>query len=524
MDLRALAEKLTLDDVVELLARTQALTEKVEEQERQLNWFRRQVWGARSERRILDVLPRPDQLWLQAQMLDTPQEPPAKGTTVRTYERSQRRNPVQFTETDSRLRFDEGQVPVEVINLPNPALADLPADQIESISERVTYRLAQRSSYVILKYVQPTVKRRDNRKIVNTPAPPAVFAGSPADVSFLAGMIVDKFVNHLPLYRQHQRLEQTGIALNRGTLSRLVHRTGELLEPIYLALLSSVLQSHVLIVDESPTPAGVSPGRPGKMKTAYFWALLGDQKEVAFLFSPTRARKVLDAALESFFGTLLTDGYAAYDSYVRETRRGILKHALCWVHTRRNFIDAEPGSKEKTAIVLELIQRLYRIEEEVAGPDLELRRQARNEFSRPIVDELFKFFQDELDNSLLLPMNPFLKAIDYAVSREEGLRVFLDDPEVPMDTNSVERELRGPAVGRKNWMFHVTDVGARYAAIFYSLTKSCVLANVNPTVYLIDILQRIDHHPADDVHLLVPRLWKERFGHKPLLSDISKFI
>jgi len=379
-------------------------------------------------------------------MLDTSETPPAPATTVRSYERHQRRNQTEFVDADSRLRFDE-TVPVEVIRVPNPELDGLAEDQIQEISERVTYRLAQRSAYVVLKYIQPVVKRLDTGKVLAAPAPPAVIDRSIADVSFLSGMVVDKFQHHLPLYRQHQRLEQAGVTVDRGTLTRLVHRTGELIEPIYHALLSSVLQSQVLTVDEPPTPAGISPGKPGKMRNAYFWALHGDKKEVAFLFSPSRARKVLDTALESFQGTLLSDGYAAYESYVKEMRPGELTHAQCWVHTRRNFIEAERFMPQKTSVVIDWIQKLYQVEEEISTGELDQRKRIRQEISKPIVDELFSFFKQEQESSALLPSNPFLKAVEYALAREQELRVFLDDPAVPMDTNHVERALRPPAIG-----------------------------------------------------------------------------
>lgn len=527
-----MAKNMSVDDVVALLAeklesekvvaglhqRIDTLSEKVEKQEHEIYWWKRQYFGALSERRILNELPVADQLWLGAQMLDTPEKPPEPSTTVKSYERKHRSKPVEFVANDSRLRFDD-TVPVEVIEVPNPELDGLAPEEVEQISERVTYRLAQRSAYVVLKYVQPVVKLRETGAIVSTPAPPAVIDRSFADVSFLAGLAVDKFQHHLPLYRQHQRLEQAGITINRSTLTRLVHRTGELIEPIYHALTSSIMVSQVLTVDESPTPAGIADGKPGKVKTGYFWAMYGDRNEVAFLFSPSRSQKVLEAALQGFAGTLLSDGFSAYQSYVKKRN---LVHAQCWTHTRRNFIEAEKFEPDKTAKILRWMQKLYQVEDDIAESTSDERFAARQHESKPIIDKLFEFFRAELDATALLPSNPFLQAIEYAVAREKELRVFLDEPAVPIDTNHVERCLRRPAVGRKNWMFHVTEVGARYAGMFYSLIESCKLVDVNPTVYFVDVLQRIDTHPAIDVHLLTPRLWKEHFAGQPLVSDLSR--
>lgn len=501
MDLRAIAATLTIEEVAALLAQAQQLSNReqklsaqvdtlngtvktlngtveklalrVDEQDRQLSWYRKQFFGARSERRLLEACSPADQLWLGEQMLDVPEAPPAKGETVRSYERKHRRVPENLVESDSRLRFDE-TVPVEVVEVPNPAIDGLAENEYQVIGEKVTWRLAQRSAYVVLKYVQKTVKLAASDEIVRTPAPPAVYERSFADVSFLAGMAVDKFCHHLPLYRQHKRLEQAGVTIDRATMTRLVHRTAQLLEPVYYALLSSIRLSDVLTMDESPTPAGVAPasgGKPGKMRKGWFWALYGDKDEVAFLFAPTRAGRVVEEALGGFEGTLLTDGYKAYKSFVEG--RANIAHGQCWTHTRRNFVEAEPVDPGRVAVVLRLMQRLYKVEEACKGAPDDERLHARQTISRPVVDELFASLREQRDRALLLPSSPFTQAIDYALEREQKLRLFLDDPRVQIDTNHIERAIRGPVVGRKNWMFHVTEVGARHAAIYYSLVKTC---------------------------------------------------
>lgn len=520
MDLRKIAASLTLDEVANLLAQVNALTHRVDEQDRQLNWYRTQLFGARSERRLLEACAQADQLWLGQQMLDVPEDPPPKGETVRSYERKHRRVPEALVESDSRLRFD-ATVPVEVIDVTNPAVDGLTESAYTIIGEKVTYRLAQRSAYVVLKYVQKTVKIAASGEIARGSAPPAVFERSFADVSFLAGLAVDKFCHHLPLYRQHKRLEQAGVTIDRATLTRLVRRSAELLEPVYYALLSSIRLSSVLTMDESPTPAGVaagSGGKPGRMRRGYFWALYGDKDEVGFLFAPTRARHVIDEALSGFEGTLLTDGYKAYQSFV-EGRTNVA-HGQCWAHTRRKFVESEPLQPQAAARILRLVLRLYKVEDTYKDAPDEERLRARQSLSKPIVDDLFEALREQRDRALLLPSSPFTQAIGYALERERQLRLFLDDPRVQIDTNHIERTLRGPAVGRKNWMFHVTEVGARHAAIYYSLIKTCEIHGVNPEVYLIDVLQRIDTHLADEVELLTPRLWKEHFGTQPLRSDV----
>lgn len=535
------AKKLSDLSRAELLAHVESMGQQMQAMQQQLDWFKRQLFGARSERRILDILTPAQQLWLGMQFLDVPEAPPPPGTTVKAYERGSRKKPTDLVDGDSQLRFDDS-VPVQEIVVPDPAFEGVPDDEIEVVGERVIYRLAQHPGpYAVLKYVLRTAKRKQSTVDVQGTAaegtesicsqaepaaevscprvPAAVIERSSADVSFLAGMIVDKFKYHLPLFRQHQRLEASGVFLDRSTLTRLIHRCGELLEPVYQSILSSVLLSQVLAVDESPTPAG---RKNGKMGNGYYWALYGDQHEIAFLYSPTRSGKVLDEVLSGFQGTLLSDGYVAYESFVKKNP-GVTA-AQCWVHTRRNFIDSERVEPEKSKHVIELLRGLFEVEAVARAPaktPLDLLA-LRHEVSRPIVDQFFTYIKAELERTALLPSNPFVQACEYALAREKQLRVFLEDPAVPLDTNHVERALRPQAVGRKNWMFHVTEVGARYGAIFYSLIQSCAIAGVNVTEYLVDVLQRIDTHPAADVHLLTPKLWREHFASNPLRSDLAR--
>ena len=497
-------------------ARILRLDNRVEELQRRIDWLQRQVFGAISERRILKRQSYADQLWLGEQMLEPTEQPPPDSTTVKAYERAQRKSPVEFVDSDSQLRFD-ATVPVKVIEIPNPATTGLAEDEFEQIGERCTYRLAQeRGPYVVLKYVQKVVKIKGKEEVSCPPAPGAVIERSSADVSFLAGMVQDKFQFHMPLYRQHQRLEQAGVYLDRGTLTRLTHRVGELLEPVYHAMLSSVLLSQLLTVDESPTRAGRGDG---KMKTGYFWALYGDQDEVAFLFSPTRSKKVLDDVLKGFQGKLMSDGYVIYELLAGESGGKVIP-VQCWAHTRRQFVEAEKVAPAEVQQVLGWIQDLYKVENTGRGDPRRL-LQLRQEHSKPIMDHIFDFLEQALQESVLLPSNPFLKAANYAVQRKVPLQVCLEDATVPLDTNHVERALRPQAVGRKNWMFHVTEVGARHAAIFYTLIQSCRLCQVDPSVYLVDVLQRIDRHPAFEVHLLTPRLWKEREFPASVLGLVS---
>jgi transposase len=221
-----------------------------------VEWCQRQLFGRKSEKRLRE--PDPAQLPL-AGMLTTPvapaDQPPPPTATVKAYQRRFRFTGAEVAD-ESELRLDDS-VPGQEILLTNPDVKELPPEAYEVISEKGTYRLAQRpGAYVILKYRRPVIKRKDTEVLSCPPAPPAVFEKSFPDVSLVAGLLIEKFVSHLPLSRQPQRLVQAGIRLSRSTLTQWVQRAADLLEPIYYALLSSILQSWRLTLDETPLKAG----------------------------------------------------------------------------------------------------------------------------------------------------------------------------------------------------------------------------------------------------------------------------
>ena len=295
---------------------------------KQLDWFKRQLFGPKSEKR---VEPNPYQLSLGEAF--APPEPATDDREKETITYLRGKGPkVRPGDcvTDTGLRFDS-TVPVKTIQLPVLELNGLSADEYEIIDVKQTYRLAQRpASYVVLCYEQPVVKIKQSHQIVSAIMTMNVLEKSSADVSFLVGMMVDKFVYHLPLYRQHQRLTAAGITLSRTTLTNLVKQAVGLLKPIVDSQRDSVLQSRVLAMDETPCKVGKSKKKKGKMHQGYFWPMLGDKDEVVFTYSESRARRVIEQILnEQFMGTLISDGYSAYASYIKKTSQ--TTHAQCWV-------------------------------------------------------------------------------------------------------------------------------------------------------------------------------------------------
>lgn len=494
---------------------------------RQLQWYEKQFFGSKSERRVIDT---PQQTHFHDALGEPPQTPPEPESQTVTYERrvGSGKQRSEDDVNDNGLRFT-ADVPVQIIEDTPEELLGSEADQYEVIGTKITQRIAQRTtSHVILQFQRPVLKRKSDSKIFSIPAPEAVLERSVADVSFLAGLLIDKFLYHLPLHRQHQRLTRGGITLSRSTLTNLCKRSIELLRPIVEAQLAHVLKSQVLAMDETPIKAsrdGPGQSRPGKMKQCWVWPVYGDHDEVVFTFANTRGRRHIEQVLkQDFKGTLLTDGYGAYTSYLKQVEG--LTHAQCWVHTRRTLLEAEKDEPEAVAEALELIGQLYQHEEQQRRQKLssEKQRQYRLTHSKPIVDEFFAFCQQQRRRPGLLPTDPWMQGLKYALKREHQLRVFLEDPDVPMDTNHLEREIRPIPLGRKNWLFCWTEMGAEHLCLIQSLLSTCKLHDINPTTYLIDVLQRVSQHPAKDVIELTPRVWKEKFSDNPLRSVVEQVI
>ena len=484
----------------------------------QLAWFRRQMFGEKSEKR---TFAHPDQLAIGA-ALPVP-EAAQQVTEVVTYERG--KGPKLRSEdcvTETGLRFDS-TVARKVINLPVPGLEGLSEDDVELITVREYCRVAMRpASYVILRYRQPVVKVRTTGKIESGIAVAGITDRTIADVSFTAGTLVDKFQYHLPLYRQHQRLSNSGIELSRATLTNIVKRASMLLSPIVDAQLVSVLQSRVLAMDESPIKAGRSKKRTGKMHQGYYWPVYGDRDEVVFIYRPTRSYSHVEQILgTAFSGTLVRDGYDAYDRYAEKTT-GITS-AQCWAHTRRHFVEAADSAPEEIETVLNLIGKLYEAEAHIREKSLsgEHKRDYRLVHSKPVVEQIFEWAEDQLQRLDLVPGDPLLKAVSYLHKRRQDLAVFIEDPEVPVDTNHLERQIRPIALGKKNWLFCWTEVGAKHVGIIQSLICTCRLHDVDPYTYFIDVLQRINVHPDSQILDLTPRLWKEKFANDPWGSDLQ---
>ena len=513
---------LPVDQLVALLRQrdqqTAALAQQFQSLQQQLDWFKRQLFGQKSEKRNFED--NPYQTTIAELLKDVPEIPEntEENQTV-SYERGKaKKNVLDNAQNDCGLRFDDS-VPVEEIHVEAPELKGCNSDDYTVIDHKTIFRLAQKPSvFVVLKYIQPVVKEKSTQIITTATAPANVLDKSIADVSLLTGLLIDKFLYHLPLYRQHQRIEANGIKIARSSLTNWVKRSIDLLKPIYQSQLEHILLSKTLAMDETPVKAGRE--KKGKLKQGYFWPLYGDADEVCFTFSSSRSQQHLWRQLGQFQGTLLSDGYSAYERYAH--KHDDVTHAQCWVHTRRYFEAAEKESPQESAIALEYIGRLYVIESKIKDQALTDKETAayRQQHAKPVVDAFFAWVWEQRQRIDLTKTDLLSKALVYAHNREHALRVYLNDGKVQPDTNHLERALRVIPMGRKNWLFAWTEIGAEQIGIIQSLLVSCRLHNVNPYDYLVDVLQRIDRHPASDTISLTPRVWKEKFAHDPLRSDV----
>ena len=491
------------------------LKRQVANQQHQLDWLRRQIFGRKSER-VLEI--DPQQMVLGEVLPAVPASEPAKKKSVAAHTRTVPRRDAG-ADAESVPFFDESKVPVIEIALSTPEIDALSPEQYEVIGQKISYRVAQQpASHVVLKYTRPVIKRLDTQMLISVPAPAGVIDGSRADVSFLAGLLVDKFVYHMPLHRQHQKLSDGGIQSSRPWLTQLVQKAIALIEPIHGAQLASVRRSRVISMDET----GIKAGRdgPGKMHQGYFWPVHGEHDEICFVYANSRRQTVIDSILGASLvpgAVLLTDGYAAYEAYARKTG---VAHARCWAHARREFFEAQAADPEGATQALTMIRALYAVEERIREYKLggESKRAYRHEHAKPVYVALFDWIDRQFERQGLLPSNPFVKALSYARERRAGLGLYLADPDVPIDNNHLERGLRAIPMGRKNWMFCWTEMGARQVGIVQSLLVTCRLHGIDPYTYLVDVLQRVSQHPASQVEDLTPRRWKELFAADPMRS------
>jgi transposase len=343
--------------------------------------------------------------------------------------------------------------------------------------------------------------------VVQAPAPTRLIEGGLPTDATVAQVLVSKYADHLPLYRQAQIYARQGVNLDRSTLADWVGRAAFLLRPVHQRLLDRLKASSKLFADETTAPV-LDPGR-GRTKTGQLFAYARDDRPwggsdppgVAYVYAPDRKAAQPIAHLAGFRGILQVDGYAGYKALAQ---RNEVSLAFCWSHVRRRFYElAQSGPAPIASEALTRIAALYRIEDDIRGRSAGERLIVRQERSRPLVEALQPWLREKL--SLISQKTKLAEAIRYALSRWAGLGFFLDDGRVEIDNNTVERAIRPIALNRKNALFAGSDGGAEHWAVIASLIETCKLIEIEPHGYLADVITRIvNGHPQSRLDELLP--------------------
>jgi transposase len=347
--------------------------------------------------------------------------------------------------------------------------------------------------------------------VVQAPAPARLIESGLPTEALVAHVIVGKYADHLPLYRQAQIYARQGIELDRSTLADWVGRAAWFLRPLKELLLDQLRSSTKLFADETTAPV-LDPGR-GRTKIGQLWAYARDDRPwggtappgVAYVYAPDRKAERPVEHLKGFRGILQVDGYAGYGALAEA---GAVKLAFCWAHWRRKFYElAKPGNAPIASEALTRIAAIYAIEAEIRGRNAEARRNARQLSTKPLVGDLRVWLEAKL--ATVSGKSKIAEAIRYGTTRWAGLTRFLDDGRIEIDNNAVERAIRPIALNRKNALFAGSDEGGEHWAILASLIETCKLSGINPQAYLGEILERIAvGHPVNRLGELLPWAWK----------------
>jgi transposase len=373
----------------------------------------------------------------------------------------------------------------------------------EDVSEMLEYVPA---SFVVIRHVRTKLSCTKCDCIVQAEAPSRPIERGAAGPGLLAHVLVSKYCDHQPLYRQSEIYARQGVELERSTLADWVGASSRLVDPLVEALHGYVMEAGKLHADDTPVPV-LAPGN-GKTKTGRLWTYVRDDRPagdraapaVWFVYSPDRKGEHPEQHLRRFRGTLQADAYAGFNQLYADGR---IQQAVCWAHVRRHFYDLEQAHASPIAQeALLRIVALYKVEEPIRGKPPEERRAVRQAESKPLLDSLRQWLETTL--SKLSRKSDTTAAIRYALSRWDALTHYIEDGHIEIDNNAAERSLRGVALGRKNYLFAGSDAGGERAAAIYSLIGSAKLNGLDPEAYLREVMTRIADHPINRIEELLP--------------------
>jgi len=373
-------------------------------------------------------------------------------------------------------------------------------------------------SFYVIQHVRPKLSCRDCECIVQAPAPSRPVDRGMAGPGLLAHVLTAKYSEHLPLYRQAEIYARSGVELDRSTLAEWVGQSSALLRPLVEALRGYVMKSEKLHADDTPVPV-LAPGN-GQTKTGRLWTYVRDDRPagstdapaVWYAYSPDHRGEHPQQHLKHFSGILQADAYAGFNALYEGGR---IQEAPCMAHIRRKFYDLLEAHRSPVAAeAIERIGQLYAIEDQIRGRPPDERREMRQQRSRPLMDSLHAWLETTL--SKLSRRSDTRVAVRYALGVWKALTRYCNDGRIEIDNSAAERALRAVVLGRRNYLFAGSDRGGERAAAIYSLIGTAKLNELDPELYLREVLSRIADHPVNRIHELLP--WNLVTAEQPTVT------